>query len=516
MNMKSNFKVLLVYPNLPLQLVPPLSISIFSSILKKAGYSVELFDATKYIKPSETTHPGRRSMYMQSRRYNEKLLYSDVKQDLFGDFIKIIEAFSPEVLLFSVLEDTWPQAKELLERVKDYKLPTLVGGVFTTYAPEIVIQHPCVSMICIGEGENAVLEFCERIRLGKSVDNVPNLWIKKPDNTIIRNPPGELTDINLGTIPDLSIFEESRFYRPMGGHVFKTIPLETIRGCNYRCAFCNSASNLKMARDSGLGLFTRRKNIAVLVKELRTLIEIHNPEFIYIYDDCFLARPDKELYDFCKMYEEFNLPFWCQTRVETVSAEKLEALKSVGCFRMSYGIEHGNEEFRLKMILRRCTNKNILEKFQIVAKVGIPFTLNCILGFPFETRELVFDTIKLNAKIADYYDSNSVSIFTPYHGTALRDVAIKANFFDPGKPTNSTTTTSLLEMPPPYLQVDEIDGLMRTFNFYAKFPKNRWDEIQRAETFDEEGNRIWNALSKEYEYLMWGGKEVVCKPKEKK
>ena len=42
MRKKSDFKVLLVYPNLPLMLVPPLSMAIFTSVLKTEGYDVEL------------------------------------------------------------------------------------------------------------------------------------------------------------------------------------------------------------------------------------------------------------------------------------------------------------------------------------------------------------------------------------------------------------------------------------------------------------------------------------------
>ena len=40
---------MLVYPNLPLMLVPPLSMAIFTDLLKKKGYVVELFDTTSYI-----------------------------------------------------------------------------------------------------------------------------------------------------------------------------------------------------------------------------------------------------------------------------------------------------------------------------------------------------------------------------------------------------------------------------------------------------------------------------------
>ena len=37
---KKDFKILLVYPNIPFMTVPPLSMAIFTGILSKAGYSV--------------------------------------------------------------------------------------------------------------------------------------------------------------------------------------------------------------------------------------------------------------------------------------------------------------------------------------------------------------------------------------------------------------------------------------------------------------------------------------------
>ena len=48
--------------------------------------------------------------------------------------------------------------------------------------------------------------------------------------------------------------------------------------------------------------------------------------------------------EFCDMYEEFSLPFWFNTRSETCEQETLARLKEVGCYRVSYGIECGNEK----------------------------------------------------------------------------------------------------------------------------------------------------------------------------
>ena len=62
--------------------------------------------------------------------------------------------------------------------------------------------------------------------------------------------------------------------------------------------------------------------------------------------------------------------------------------------------------------------------------------------------------------------------------------------------TKCLTAESQLNMPqyPPH----EIEEIKKCFSLYVKFPKNRWKEIERAEKNDEEGNRIYKNLRKEY------------------
>ena len=45
---------------------------------------------------------------------------------------------------------------------------------------------------------------------------------------------------------------------------------------------------------------------------------------------------------------------------------------------------------------------------------------------------------------------------------------------------------------------EEIEEIQKCFALYVKFPKNRWKEIERAEGDDEEGQKIFAELSKEY------------------
>ena len=45
---KSKFKILFLYPNLMLQTGFPMAICIFSTLLKRSGFDVDIFDTTFY------------------------------------------------------------------------------------------------------------------------------------------------------------------------------------------------------------------------------------------------------------------------------------------------------------------------------------------------------------------------------------------------------------------------------------------------------------------------------------
>jgi radical SAM superfamily enzyme YgiQ (UPF0313 family) len=498
MKKPSDFRVLLVYPNLVGMLVPPLSIAVFTRIFKKAGYNVRLFDSTPYV-TADTSSPEKRVKYLQARKfsYDEDLGVSP-RFDLIEDFAQIADEFDPDFIVVSCVEDTFLQAVKLVQSVYERNIPTVFGGPFITAAPEVALSYEGVDMVGLQEGEVAILEVAERIRQDRSVDDVPGVWVKKADGTIVKNPNGPLVDISQVT-PDFSLFDKSRFNRPMGGKIFRTIPVETYRGCPYKCTFCNSPMQLEFAKDSGLGQFLRKKQMANLRAELRELVELYQPEFFYIVDDSFLARSEREIVDFVEMYKEFRLPFWFNTRPENITPRRMDLMREAGCYRISFGVEHGNEEFRHKVLGRRPSNEELFKQFEMIAEGGIAFSVNNIIGFPDETREMVFETIEFNRNLRGY-DTLTVSIFTPYHGTPLRELAVKKGYIDGRILTTHTTSSSLLNMPT--LSSQEIDGLARTFTLYVEFPKSIWPKIEVAERFDEKGEEMFAALSKMYqEYL---------------
>ena len=317
--------------------------------------------------------------------------------------------------------------------------------------------------------------------------------VKKNDNTIKKNPISKPVDINNNPIIDTSLFDQERLYRPMAGKVYKMYPIETIRGCPYTCKFCNSPDQMQLYKGLGHNFF-RKKKMDLVYKELKYFKEVHKIEYNYFWADTFLAMNRSEFDEFCEMYQDIKLPFWMQTRPETVNDYNLKKLSEVGLHRISFGVEHGNEEFRSKILDRRWKNKDIIERLKLPHKYGVAFSVNNITGFPTETKKLAFDTIELNRQIEA--DNANIYTFVPFHGTPLRRMCEDLGLIKPETITKCLTQNAPMIMPqyPPH----EIEEIRKCFALYVKFPKDRWSEIQKAEKNNKEGNRIFENLRAEY------------------
>ncbi len=488
-------KVLLIYPNIRgMNMLPP-AIALFTAILRKEGHEVRLFDSTDYPNPEDTTFDSDKlkEINLNVRPFDDtKLRVSFIDEDVFEAFEKCVTGYKPGLMIISLTEDMYPIGLSLLKRTGHLNIPTLAGGVFPTFAPEVVLGNPEIGMVCIGEGENVVREVCNRMQEGRSCENVPGLWLRTK-NGIVRNPPGPPVDINDNPPLDLSIFRQGRLYRPMQGKVWRMFPLETHRGCPYQCTYCNSPSQQKKYKTETGSNFFRKKSFEKIRDEIIHFRDNYQAEAFYLWADTLLAYTDREFDAFIAMYSEFRIPFWCQARPEQITRDRIRRLKEVGLFRMAIGIEHGNEEFRRKVLKRHMTNELIIKNLKILNEEGIPFSVNNIMGFPYETRELTFDTIELNRQInADSINGYS---FSPFHGTPLRDISEKEGYISPDLIARSVTRPTMLDMPQ-YLP-EQIEGMRRCFVLYIKLPKDRWPEIEKAEKLTSEGDRIWNKLREE-------------------
>ena len=488
-----NFKVLLVYPNYSMVNLLPTNIGILTACLRQNGFQVDLFDTTCY-RTSEKTLDEIRVESLQVRKFDLSEMGVKFKPGNFvDDFKKKVAEFQPDLIGVTSVEDTWPQARSLLEAVSDNPAPVIVGGVFPSLVPDVPIAHPDVDMICIGEGEHPIIELATKLMKGEDHTTIGNIWVKK-DGQVIKNPmrpPIDLDDVPFG---DFDLFEKERFFRPMQGKVVRMVPIETDRGCPYACSFCEAPALVGLYKEATGQHYFRRKSWNKVSEEIKLYLKKYEAEYIYFNAETFLAMSEAEFEKFIEMYQSIGLPFWMQTRIETITDHRVAELERVGCNRISVGLEHGNEEFRRTIVGKGFTNQRIIEVFQTLDRYSIPITINNMIGFPSETRELVFETIELNRQLGT--DSLNAYIFTPYKGTAMYADAIDKGYLDPKTETNSIITGSVLNLPT--ITGDEILGLVRTFSLYAKFPKEEWPEIAIAEKFTPEGDAMFAKLSERY------------------
>jgi hypothetical protein len=104
------FRVLILYPNLVGMLVPPLSVALFTSIFKRAGYALRLFDSTPYM-TADTSSPEKRVKYLQARQFSyEKDLGVEPRFDLLDDFHAAVAEYEPHFIVVSCVEDRYVPA----------------------------------------------------------------------------------------------------------------------------------------------------------------------------------------------------------------------------------------------------------------------------------------------------------------------------------------------------------------------------------------------------------------------
>jgi radical SAM superfamily enzyme YgiQ (UPF0313 family) len=495
-------KVLIVYPNLPLMLTPALSVGLFTSIIKSLDCDVELFETTSY---SETGGEGFlfKSKLGSGRSFNYEDLgvYPKPTGNMIPDFVTKVESYKPDLILYSVVEDTYHDALAMMDSIYHLDVLSVVGGVFAINAPEVCIENPLIDIICRYEGESVVYGMVKALRDGEDWRKVDGIWYKK-DGKVVKNPFQPLVNLN-DIIPDYSLFHKDRFLRPIGGKIVRAIQLETYRGCPYSCTFCNSPMTRKMNKQ-----YLRRKTNDQVRKELDYYLKEFNPDYWFIIDDSFLARPRREMFELLKVLEEYGIPWWCNTRLENVDEELLAAMKAAHCDRIQFGLESGDQEYRKTMLKRPITDEVYHEKAKILNESGIPYGLNIIVGMPDETKEHVFKTVDLVRKIKGY-DGLSISVFIPYRGTELRDIAVAKGYVDKDWLSHEGLQSigSILNMPKQYLQKEDLDHLVPRLKHYCFFNKSYWEDIDKAEDLSYYEN-LYNKYFFKSKIAV-GGKEKI-------
>lgn len=492
----SNFRVLLVYPNIQHSAMMPYSMGLFTALLRQHGFEVALFDGTFYVEELTANSVHYRTYVKRFDWLERGVTFRQSR--MLDDFRAKVADYQPDLIALTVVENTYSVARELIRALpeKDRKIPTIWGGPFATFAPDYILRDQVGDFVCRGEGEIALIELCKRLCEGRPVTDIPNVWVRQ-DGTVHRNPLGPRVDLDSLPFADYSLFEEQAIYRPMEGRLWRTVGIESQRGCPFQCTYCNSPGQNRIASEEQGSLFYRRKSLSRVMAELEHQHKQHRIELVYWLADTFLALPRRDFDEMVDRYQDFRIPFWMNTRSETITERTADGLERMNMLRMSVGIEHGNAEYRRKYLKRYQTNEQLRRAFEIASGRSFSTTGNCIIGMPEETRELIFETLEFTRSLPDDIDTTGCFIFSPLHGTELRQVAIMNGYLDPATLCDlADPTTSILDQP--QLSRTEVIGIAKTFGLYQCAPTSDWPRIRMAEADTPAGDAMLDLLQREY------------------
>jgi len=324
-----------------------------------------------------------------------------------------IKSLNPVFVGISVRSSFFRLAVQLTENIKAATGTFVVwGGIHPIIKPVECVNH--ADAVCIGEGEEAIVDLAHALLKSKDIYNISNIWIKK-DKQIIKNDLKPLIQ-DLDNIPFPVLWDKNKFVI----HNNSLFPMRledynanywtmTSRGCIFNCTYCGNNTLKKIFK--GKGKYLRRRSPGNVIEEL-SQVKSKQPrlEFISFGDDIF-TYDLKWLETFCIEYKEkINLPFFCFFHPKYVDEKAMPMLKFAGLEFMVGGIQSGSENFRKKYLSRNEKNSDIIKTGKLINKYEIGVLYNIIQNNPMESDTDKYETLKLLTELPKPFEMLTYSL----------------------------------------------------------------------------------------------------------
>jgi len=321
--------------------------------------------------------------------------YKPIKDIEIKTLIKELEEFNPDAIGFPVLSGIIEESAEVSRRLKEhFNVPIIWGGPGPTLEPEKCIQY--ADVICINEGEKVIVEFADKLDAKDDITHIDGTWAKNPDGEIIQNPGRPTLELDDIAIPDwhkenysfvnLNKVEKNIYPKLLDNQYY----IMTQRGCPFSCSFCIESRYQEMY---GKHKSLRRRNVDVVIEELKYAKENYPIVSVQFYDDVFTINP-RWLKEFLPRYkEEIGLPFWCYTYPNTHNPEILEWLVDAGLVTITMGLQHGSARVLKDHFHRQCDMDQVISSTKEITDRGdVTCFIDILTKIPMETEDDLRET----------------------------------------------------------------------------------------------------------------------------
>jgi anaerobic magnesium-protoporphyrin IX monomethyl ester cyclase len=381
----------------------PFGIATIASVLKNAGHDVELLVFTSDTPISETLGP-------------------------------FIQRFRPQLFCLTAVSTQFPLMRAIAEEIKKFD-PTIyiaLGGAHASLMPEEAIACPFIDAVCVGEGDQAIVELAAQILEGRQPGKIHNFWFKQPGTDLIeKNDPAPFIP-NLDSLP----FIDRELWRPWTQEPARDPSVLVGRGCPFRCTYCSNHILGKLAP----GPYVRFRTPSSIIKEIEQITQDPQVTNIYLEVETIGVNLEYAL-QLCQALSQFNEqrsnPI--QFKINLAVTQKLVRNSSLmdrllGAFNranivtINIGLESGSERIRNEVLRRpRYSNNDIVTFCNYAKKYDIKITMFVMIGLPGETVADFQETFQVASSCEPH--NIWLSIFYPYPGTDLYRVAKENKLF---------------------------------------------------------------------------------------
>ncbi len=332
-------------------------------------------------------------------------------------FIGDLKTIQPDFLVMSITTPTLKDDMKAFQIAKEINpdIFTIAKGAhFYTCRKEDLrgAVFDVMDVAIFGEAETIINNLILSKRKGSDLFNVNGIIFRDTLNQIIKTEIEPFwKDLDKIQFPARDLIKNELYTRPDTDEPQATI--QTSRGCPSQCVFCLSPII------SGVKL--RERSVENMIAEIEECVNRHSIKNFFFRSDTFTINK-KTVIEICKeiIKRKLDIEWVANSRVDTLDAERLEWMKKAGCWLVALGIESGNDETQ-KLIKKNTTNTQAIDAVKLCNRFEIKTYGFYLIGFPWETKEMIMDTLNLARKLRCNFSEIHLAI--PYEGTEFYKIA---------------------------------------------------------------------------------------------
>lgn len=332
------------------------------------------------------------------------------------DFEQDLKLFKPDCLIISTTTPTLDfdmKACSIAKQAGRNILTVAKGAHITEHSEEVLQSYSDLDIAIWGE-----CEFAARELAVQEPGGIRGISYRDGARIVKNGERPRLEDLDRLPLPARHLLNNDLYRTPDTNRPIAYIL--TGRGCPHRCIYC------AVSVASGYRLHIR--SVDSVVAEIEQCYRQFGIRDFFFRSDTF-TWSEAWVVSLCRSIidKKIKIRWGTNSRVDTISEERLRWMKKAGCYVVGFGVESGNQDM-LDRMKKKATLRQAENAVQLCRQFGIKTYTLFLFGLPWETRESAEETIRFAVKLnGDFADFN---IAYPLPGTEYFDIAKKEALFE--------------------------------------------------------------------------------------